>query len=167
VAELKWLAGYSGQTTHELISLEHEYRIPSLVLAFEEAMTQKAGNTKLTPEETCVLAIEALEREVNNGGYAQFFINTPQFAHIIVASLLSIGCPRTAAITQGAIEALQVPDLGARTIATAMKADDEQRDAALKRCSNSYYNEMEPVAASLFTFIKTNKDVIRCDVGRN
>jgi hypothetical protein len=36
--DLKWLEGYSGQTTEELIALEGEYRIDSLVLAFEQAL---------------------------------------------------------------------------------------------------------------------------------
>jgi hypothetical protein len=73
-----WLGGYSGQSVEELLSLEVTHRCDSLVLAFEEAIGQKAqrdGVRGLTTEERVVLAVEALEREVNNGGYDQFFIN--------------------------------------------------------------------------------------------
>ena len=48
--ELQWLDGYSGQTLDELIRLEGECRIDSLVLAFEQAMVKKAtrvGHDKL------------------------------------------------------------------------------------------------------------------------
>lgn len=65
----------SGQTVEQLLSLEGKSRIDSLVLAFEQAISQKAertGNEGLSYPERVVLAVEALEREVNNGGYAQF-----------------------------------------------------------------------------------------------
>src|SRR2546421_12023246 len=79
MSELQWLDGYSGQTVQQLIALERDYRIDSLVLAFEQAMDQKAarvGYENLTDAERTILAVEALEREVNNGGYGQFFVNS-------------------------------------------------------------------------------------------
>jgi hypothetical protein len=39
--DLKWLDSYSGQTADQLLALEGEYRIDSLVLAFEQALDQK------------------------------------------------------------------------------------------------------------------------------
>lgn len=65
----EFLAGYSGQTTDELIALASNYRIDSIVLAFEQALDQRSLARELTVEESWILAIEALEREVNNGGY--------------------------------------------------------------------------------------------------
>jgi len=107
MSDLKWLDGYSGQTVDELLLLEAECRIDSLVLAFEQAVDQKAarlGVDALSGEERIILAIEALEREVNNGGYGQFFLNSSrEFAPTIVRALALIGCPKTAAITQRAI----------------------------------------------------------------
>ncbi len=76
--DLQWLDGYNGESVDELIALEGKYRTDSLVLAFEQAMDQKearVGEDKLTAEEHVILAVEALEREVNNGGYEQFFLN--------------------------------------------------------------------------------------------
>src|SRR5438552_11088290 len=71
VSDLQWLAGHSGQSVEQLIALEGKYRIDSLVLAFEQAMHQKiarVGMAGLSDEERIICAIEALEREVNNGG---------------------------------------------------------------------------------------------------
>ena len=67
--------------------------------AFEQAIEQKVsleGRTE-TAVERVVRAVEALEREVNNGGYSQFFINPPvESAPDIVAALRQIDCPKTA-----------------------------------------------------------------------
>ena len=45
------------------------------------------GMAALTDAEHDVLAIEALEREVNNGGYSQFFVNgSLEFVPTVVAA---------------------------------------------------------------------------------
>ena len=78
-----------------------EYRTDSLVLAFEEAIQKKAESSPISKEERYVLAVEALEREVNNGGYDQFFLNSSHdFMDVIKEALVAIGCPKTAAITR-------------------------------------------------------------------
>jgi hypothetical protein len=64
----------------------------------------RTGQRALSQEERTVLAVRALDREVNNGGYYQFFCNSSkQFAPEIVQSLF---CRRTARITQRAISAV-------------------------------------------------------------
>jgi hypothetical protein len=165
--DLPFLNGYSGETADHLISLEGKYRVDSLVLAFEQAMDQKAtrvGYDKLSEEESTVLAIEALEREVNNGGYEQFFVNSSRrFAPIIVPSLLRIGCPRTAEITRTALNAVQqapiAPDLVNRTPA------EEERDDILSECDSLYFEHPENIEESLFAFIKVNRDHIKPTAG--
>jgi hypothetical protein len=161
----KWLDEYSGQSADQLLSLEGKYRIDSLVLAFEQAIGQKAqrgGVQNLTDEERVVLAVEALEREVNNGGYDQFFVNSSrEFAPTIVGALKRIGCKKTATITQRAITALGVSDLTPEAIDAAMAGDNDERLAKLNRCDDSYYKSAEPVAERLFAFIKANQAGIR------
>lgn len=160
IGNLGWLDGYSGQSIEELLALEGKYRIDSLVLVFEEGIRQKLkrrGGRAPTDEERIVLAVQALEREVNNGGYAQFFTNSSQFVPPIVDSLQRIGCKITAMITQRAIEALGISDLIAEAIDTAMALADEQRLAELNRCDEAYYKGAEPIAERLFAFIRANK----------
>ncbi len=159
----KWLDAYSGQTTSQLLGLEHEFRVASLILGFEQAIDQKAareGNDHLTKEEFMVLAIEALEREVNNGGYRQFFINSSrQYTPTIVDSLLRIGCPRTAEITRMAIDALKLSNLTGDQIDVAMAKADRERDKTLNACDKLYFSEAEPVADRLFAFIKAHQNL--------
>lgn len=160
----KWLE-YSGESADQLLSLEGKYRVDSLVVAFEQAIGQKAqrgGVQSLTDEERVVLAVEALEREVNNGGYDQFFVNSSrEFAPTIVGALKRIGCKLTATITQRAIAALGVSELTSEAIDAAMAGDNEQRLAKLNRCDDSYHKNAEPIAERLFAFIQANKGGIR------
>ena len=161
----EWLERYSGQSADQLLSLEGKFRTDSLLLAFEQAISQKAerdGVQNLTDEERIVLAVEALEREVNNGGYDQFFTNSSrQFAPRIVDSLQRIGCQKTANVTQKAIKALGVSDLTEEAIAAVMASDDEQRLAKLNQCDDGYYENAEPISERLLVFIKANKAAIR------
>jgi Domain of unknown function (DUF4375) len=165
VPHLEWLSGYSGQTTEELISLEGTYRTDSLVLAFEQAIDQKEfeyGKNRLSRAERIIQAVEALEREVNNGGYSQFFKNSSrEFAPVIVESLQSIGCMQVASITEMATSALDIPDLTPSSIESAMSLENEPLRKKLTQFDDAYYHAGEAIADRLFAFIKQKKAEIK------
>ncbi len=165
MADLRWLDGYTGQTTEELLALADEYRVDSLLLALEQALTQKAaeaGEQDLSDEERIVLAVEALEREVNNGGYNQFFSNSSgEYASIIVDSLLRIGCPETANITSGAINALGSQDFSLEALEAALESENEERDEQLDECDGLYSGTGEDIASKLFEFVSAHQDAIQ------
>jgi hypothetical protein len=166
--QFEFLDDYSGESTEELIALEGKYRIDSLILAFEQAIDQKAnkiGLKELTNEERIILAVEALEREVNNGGYSQFFINPSQeYAPIIEDALIKIGCPETAKLTRRAIEALELPGpVTTEAVEKAIFTENQARDDKLNECDELYYKGDEDIAGNLFEFIKNNKDRIILD----
>ncbi|MGH7924895.1 MAG: DMP19 family protein, partial [Candidatus Binatus sp.] len=121
----------------------------------------RAGKSSLNVKEQIILAIEGLEREVNNGGYSLFFTNlSRQFAPMIVQALVQIGCPRNAKIAQRAIDALHVPSLTVEAIDAAM-TDGEESEQELNECDTSYYEAAgEDIASHLFAFIKANKNAI-------
>ena len=162
---LDWLDECSGQSVEQLLSLEEKYRIDSLVLAFEQAIQQKAareGDRSLTGEERVVLAVEALEREVNNGGYDQFFRNSSlEFIPTIVECPRRIGCTKTAKKTQRAIRALSISGLTPEIIESAMVVNDVKRETKLSHCDDSYNSNPEPSADRLFDFIKANKTAFK------
>jgi hypothetical protein len=187
--KLEWLPEYSGQTVDEILALTDRYRVDSLVVALEQALEQKSarvGELNLSQEERIILAIEALEREVNNGGYSQFFTNSSsEYAPIIFGSLERIGCPEVAKITRRAIEALGPSAWTADAIAisvTAYAEAESQRWAStnsvtfkrlpvdpiapskhdsiwieLDQCDQLYYRAGEDIAGKLFEFVKANK----------
>ena len=163
--DLKWLEAYDGQSTDDLIALEGEYRTDSIVLAFEMALDQKesrVGEAGLSDEERVVQAVEALEREVNNGGYGQFFTNTSHaYAPVIVDALARIGCREAAEITQAAIDAVGLEGpMTSDAIEDAMENDDESRDEKLVACNNRYYETVGDLSEPLQNFIKASKDKI-------
>jgi Domain of unknown function (DUF4375) len=162
MADLQWLDRYSGESVDELIALEGKYRTDSLVLAFEQAMYQKAarvGKNRLTVEERVILAVEALEREVNNGGYDQFFLNSSrEYSPTIVDALRRIGCSKTAEITQKAL--LIVHGLPRADRQTENGPWDKVQDA-LGECDSLYFQAPENIEESLFAFIKANREKIK------
>lgn len=159
----KWFDAYAGQTTERLLALEGEYRTDSLVLAFEQAIQHKAASRPISKEERYVLAVEALEREVNNGGYSQFFLNSSHdFVDVIEEALVAIGCPKTADLTQRAIKALNIRDgVTGEKAEAVMVADDEAVREALDACDAGYYDNDEPIADRLFAWIRNNKASVR------
>lgn len=165
MSDLMWLDGYSGESVEELIALEGTYRIDSLVLAFEQAMDQKAarvGKNKLTVEERIILAIEALEREVNNGGYGQFFVNlSREYAPIIVDALRQIGCPKIAVITQKALKIVQHAPISDAELEDGTLEENEDRQEALHECDSLFFEGPENIEERLFAYIKANRSRIK------
>jgi hypothetical protein len=166
MADLKFLASYSGESTEELINMGEDHRIDSLVMAFEEALGKKAyqlGDAALSWPERVVLAVESLEREVNNGGYAQFYINSSkEYASVIVDALHAIACRDTAAVTLASIEALQISgSITESSIDEAMARADRTLLDRLAECDERYYELGENIAEKLFSFIRRNNDLIR------
>lgn len=161
----KWLNGYSGETTDQLLALSGEYRIASLVLAFEQAIRQKAfreGDHVLSGPERVVLAVEGLEREVNNGGYSQFLINSSvEFAPEIEESLRKINCPITAEISKAPLKALRIPEISIKAIEQAMQEPDAERNKELADCDRRYFQGTEPIAERLLEFIREHRRAIR------
>lgn len=156
---------YSGETTGELLDYPARGQRELLVRAFEEGLRRKVlrtGERTLSKEERTVLAVRALDREVNNGGYDQFFRNSSKkFAPEIVQSLTRIGCRRTAKITQRAIKALHSRPLTLVRIKMAMRKTNEDRDRELERCDELFYGTPQGIPSRLYAFIKANRRRIR------
>jgi hypothetical protein len=159
----EFLESYGGQSTEELIALDSRYRTDSIVLAFEQAIQQAGEKRALSREETYVLAVEGLEREVNNGGYSQFFINSSnEYAGSIVSALRAIGCPKTADMTQQAIAALGIQgELTREAMEAVILSENDAVKQRLAACDDRYFANDEPIADRLFDWIKSNRAQIR------
>jgi hypothetical protein len=158
------LARYSGKTIDELLAITNGNEIDFLQ-ALEMAIQQKSERVDvddLTEEEIIVLAVEALEREVNNGGYSQFFVNSSrEYTPIIVHALLSIGCPKTAEITKSAIAAAGFQGLAPMALAKALNAYSGADNQELDECDQLYYKAGEDIGGKLIEFVKDNKNAIQ------
>ena len=155
---------YSGQSMDELLACGETHRIDTIAMAFDEAICQRSnafGLLVLSPEEQNIVAVNALEREVNNGGYHQFFLNEGQCAPIIVDALREIGCPKTATITEEAIDAMRLPRLTMEEIDKVIADENDARDKILSDCDDRFLDYTEDISGQLFAYIKHNRDAIR------
>ena len=161
--ELQWLDGYSGESVDDLIALSVTHRVDSIVLAIEQALQERAaevGLTRLDEAEITVLAVEALEREVNNGGYHQFFLNTPEYAPLVVDALKRISCHKTAEISARAISLVGLREpFTASQVEAALRNDRDEKlvESLSDECDGPYYSSGEPIADRLFEYVRVNR----------
>jgi len=158
-----FLDQYNGQSVDELIELQKTHRIDSIVLAFEKGLdSRKASGDKLSLVELTVLAVEAFEREINNGGFSQFFYNSSvEYSPIIVNCLKSIGCNQLSDLSQKAINLLGVTSLETDVIEERMDPDDSELEEALAELDDVFYDSEEVPAYALFEYIKNNRECIK------
>ena len=165
----KFLDTYSGQSIQELIDLEKEYRIDSIISVIESVLNKKKddkGKDSFSKEELVILSVEALERNVNHGGYHYFFC-TPsnEYGNIIVDSLKTIQCPKTARITEGAIKILGIKDdITVEKMEKVLYEEDDSINERimdeLEEWDNKFHQTKESIETKLFEYIIENKDKI-------
>jgi hypothetical protein len=155
---------YTGQTTPEILACKGTHGLSSLLLAFEwgiEAKFRASNGEPLTEAEMTVLAVTALNREVNNGGYHQFFWNSSrQYAPIIVDALRRIGCSETVSITERAIAALNPDASTVEAVSRAILPESKERDAIFSACGHEFYR-LPDLSMKLFAFIEAHQDQIQ------
>jgi hypothetical protein len=156
--KLPWL-DYAGQDTAEILACKSTHRIDSLLHALEAALQLRQGRNPAiaaTPEEYALLAILALEREVNNGGYHQFFLNSSsQYALTVVDALRKVGCDATAALTEEAIHTLNQRPLTLEAIRSSIRKPNRERDRVLNALGQRFYKILE-IEPKLFTFVESH-----------
>jgi len=157
--EIPWL-DYEGQDTAQILACRGTHRIDSLLCALEQALQLRQDrfpDVAATPEERTLLAIMALEREVNNGGYHQFFANSSRkYALTVVPALESIGWDAAAALTQKALDALNLHPLTLKAIEDSIFEPDPERDQALDSLDQQYYRIAED-DTKLFEFVGSHR----------
>lgn len=160
----KWFENPDRLTVGEIVKLESQYRIDSLVCAMEERIMNKIDNDlEPTDEEVVVLAIEAMEREVNNGGFAQFCSNDSwRYIPCLVKCLANIGAVKTKAIAEQAVSALGISPMSESSDPDEYYeklqeiVEDEEVAEKLEQCDSAYYETGEDIAGLLFSFVKQN-----------
>lgn len=157
--DLPFLESRGGRSLDELLALEGTYRTDSLVLAMEEGLLEKET---VEGDELVVVAVEAFEREVNNGGFAQLFENAAFVVAHVAASLRAIGCPETAVLVDRAYDALGLPaDADPDAAAEAVANADDDVQAALAELDDAFFDvEGECIEDALFAWVRAHRDGI-------
>jgi len=145
-----------------LIRMKNECSAAELLQAMETALIRKVGkkgNPPLRESEYVMLVVSAFVREVESGGYAQFFFNdSNRHAGAIADSLDSIGCPAAAAITRKAVESLNIQgEITADRIIETLVVENDVRDDILDECDDMFSKKGENIAERLLMYVETNQ----------
>ena len=155
----EYLESYDGQTIEELVALESKYEAYEIVFVLELALDKKlASGKELNETEQTVLAVQALDREVNNGGFRQFFYNSSvNYANIAVKSFQNIKSTEIAELVDKSIQCLGIDlsniDL---VIDRALSDEDEALEDCFNKLDNLFYESEEYITEKLLTFVKEN-----------
>ena len=115
---------------------------------------------RLTEAQKVFLIVENLEREVNNGGFNQFFFNSAgEFAHETVTALRAIGAFKTANVVLKAISVWpyqQVPkDRSKRRM--MMEEMSERASIVWEECDEKFYVYEDKIGSLLLEYVKMNR----------
>ncbi len=101
-------------------------------------------------------AIWALESEVNNGGFSQYFLNSSaETAGFVAEALETIGAPRTAAICRRAIDAAFPEGLPSdpETITSAASDFPDETEEKLDALDREFYQYPHNLTELLFAYV--------------
>jgi hypothetical protein len=151
---------YTGQTLAEILALNGTHSTYSLVAAIEQGIQLRQRNDPahaLTAPEVVFLAVMSFEREVNNGGFAQFFGNSSrEFAGHIVSALEQVGMFAKASLATRAIDCLAMETISGPAVLAAILRDDPERDARLNALDHEFYS-LTSSPSQLVTFIEAHR----------
>jgi len=110
-----------------------------------------------------ILAVEAVEREVNNGGFSQFFFNSSrEYAYFAPVAFRLIHAPQTAELCSKALALVtQGRLLNSAELQESVASLDEDLEEQLNQLDSLYYKSAEePLAEKLLQYIKLNRECI-------
>lgn len=149
------------QTTAEILACKDTHNHNSLLFALEEGIRFRethTGKSNRSPEEELLLAVSALQAEVNNGGFAQFFFNSSrQYASVIVRDLRLAGCDAAAELTARAIACLDLDTITPGAVRGAIRREDSERDRRLHELDREFY-KLSEIDSRLFQFVLEHQD---------
>lgn len=115
----------------------------------------------LSAPEKVVLLIENLEREINNGGFNQFYYNqSGNFAHETYEALKIIGADQTALIIRKANGAW--PDskvlVNQNDRQNLLSKIESKSERIWNECDAMFYEYKDDLSELLFEYVKLNKE---------
>ncbi len=116
---------------------------------------------KLTEQQKQFYYNQCLEREINNGGFNQYFFNSSgDFAHKTVQSLQTIGAKKTADILQKAID--QFPNSNVPEDRTErqeiLEQIQETADVVWEDLDQNFFSYEDDLNTLNIDFVRKNKD---------
>lgn len=135
---------------------EFAIAMSDLVFSREAAV----GYQQLTPPERVVFCLDALEREVNNGGFAQFFENSAgDHALETIEALRTLGAPRVGRLVAEAVAVFPdgpAPDRERRR--RQLDRLDDRARAKLDQLDGAFYAYPENLTALERRYVRSHQE---------
>jgi hypothetical protein len=119
------------------------------------------GLSGLTEAEQTVYCIDGLEREVNNGGFAQFFLNSAgDQARETVAALRRIGADHTAHLLERAMEPFggAGPSADRDARAGQLARIGKSADSLWRELDDAFYEYKDDLTGLLRSYVRGKRD---------
>ena len=133
------------------------------IIAIGELIGNKIGENNslenLTESEKTFVYVDILEREVNNGGFDQFFYNSSgEFTHEILEAYQKIGADKTADLINRAIKlfpTLPVPKNW--ELRQEILLEKESNSELWNELDSEFYKYEDNISDLIINFVKKNK----------
>ena len=154
----------SLQSVIEILRIEDDTKFAIAMSDLVFAREQAAGYAQLTPAERVVYCLDGVEREVNNGGFAQFFENSAgDHALDTIDALKTLGAPRMAALVSDAVSVFPNgrPAEDRERRQEQLARLDEQAKAKLDQLDAAFQEYPENLAALERQYVRAHQDQFR------
>ncbi|MBU2019670.1 MAG: DMP19 family protein [Bacteroidetes bacterium] len=115
----------------------------------------------LSDAEKVVLFVENLEREVNNGGFNQFFFNSSgDFANETLEALKLIGANKTAEIVIRAYNEWPNTNIPSERLErqNILEEIEDKAEETWNNCDTQFYEYNDDISSLLLIYVKANKN---------
>jgi hypothetical protein len=165
LADLGWIDGYEGQSVDDILAFADSEDPYALLSCLDQAIQEhRRKNPGVTGVENIIVAVMALLREVNNGGFDQFFRNSSKrWAFFVGYALVHIDRKDAAKIVRRAVRALGVPDSAVELgpgvgeafdiLDQKMSSPSPKRDVIFQECDVAFCN-LPKLPASLLAYAR-------------
>jgi hypothetical protein len=116
--------------------------------------------SKLTEAQKVLLFVESLEREVNNGGFSQFYFNSSgDYAYEALDGLKTIGANKMADILTKAnsVWPNQIVPKDRTERQNVQETIEGQAAPIWEQCDNDFYDYPDDIAGLLLEYVKQHK----------
>ncbi|WP_299124557.1 DMP19 family protein [uncultured Tenacibaculum sp.] len=157
-------ANASSQTEFDLDKVLKKKRRDMVVMEIDSYLNKKSEYgekiEKLNSSQKSFLYVENLEREINNGGFNQYYFNSSgDFSQETVNALLEIGAKKTSKIVQKANSEFKngiVPkDRTERQ--NELELIQQKAKKSWNKCDSEFYKYQDNLTELLIAFVVNNK----------
>lgn len=159
-----FFANTNAQTEFDLEKVLKIERRDMIVMKIDTYLNSKSeygeNIEKLNPSQKTFLFVENLEREINNGGFNQYYFNSSgDFSQETVNALLEIGAEKTAEIVKKANSEFKSGFVPKNRTERQIELElfEKKAEENWNKCDSEFYEYKDDLTELLIAFVINNK----------